>query len=358
LQFVYYSSIIRLMIFHPNYAITNKMLAYIKEVDRLVNELNHRRFPQVVLVQYQQSAQALSAHASTSIEGNLLPLTEVKKILKNTPQNARDSEREVINYNQALVDLDHQMEHGSIKLTKKLILSIHKKVTQKLLPEFECGHFRQKPVVVNNPMTHQLVFLPPDAAEVPQMVDDLLTYIDLNQKAIDPLILAGIVHKQLVLIHPFMDGNGRTTRLITKTILAQMKLNTFKLFSFENYYNQNVTKYFSLVGEQGNYYDLADKIDFTPWLEYFVAGIIDELLRVSALLPSLSYNPATELLTDQQKLLKLIAQKGYASDSDYAKISKRAKATRALDYQKLIELGLINRQSKGKNTYYILKELR
>ena len=75
-----------------------------------------------------------------------------------------------------------------------------------------------------------------------------------------------------------MDGNGRTTRLITKVLLAKMKLNTFNLFSFENYYNQ-MSQYFQTVGEYGDYYELADKIDFTDWLEYFSDGLIDELLE-------------------------------------------------------------------------------
>lgn len=340
----------------PNYTISDKLLAYIKRVSELVTGLNQRRFPKVVLVEWEKSARALSAHASTSIEGNPLPLTDVKRILKQQPAHIRDSEREVLNYNQALLDLDEKIDRGEIDLSNELILAIHKQVTQNLLPIHECGRYRQKPVVVNNPATKQIVFIPPDYSEVPQLVHQLIGYARQNQDIIDPLILAGIVHKQLVLIHPFMDGNGRTTRLVTKALLAKMGLNTFKLFSFENYYNQNITKYFEEVGERGDYYELAGKIDFTKWLEYFVEGIIDELLRVTALLPVQPLNPKAELLTDQKKLLELIAQKGYAADSDYAKISNRARPTRAQDFNKLIELGMIARKGKSKNTYYVLVE--
>ena len=87
-------------------------------------------------------------------------------------------------------------------------------------------------------------------------MDDLFRFVKTNQST-DPLILAGIFHKQFVIIHPFMDGNGRTVRLMTKVILARMGLDTFSLFSFENYYNKNVTRYFQTVGEYGNYYDLS-----------------------------------------------------------------------------------------------------
>jgi len=123
----------------------------------------------------------------------------------------------------------------------------------------------------------------------------LVEFVNQKNKEIDTLILSGIFHKQMVLIHPFMDGNGRTTRLATKVLLTQMGLNTFNLFSFENYYNKNVTRYFQYVGERGDYYDLKDKIDFTNWLEYFTEGIIDELLRVQEILPQITTNPANEL---------------------------------------------------------------
>ena len=158
----------------------------------------------------------------------------------------------------------------------------------------------------------------------------------------------------MVIIHPFMDGNGRTTRLATKILLAEMGLNTFNLFSFENYYNKNVSRYFQSVGEFGNYYELANKIDFTPWLEYFTEGIIDELLRVQKILPEIGISPETELQSYHLKILELIRKKGFIADRDYAKLVTRARATRALDFQKLISLGLIERKGKGKSTYYVL----
>ncbi len=151
-----------------------------------------------------------------------------------------------------------------------------------------------------------------------------------------------------------MDGNGRTTRLVTKILLAQMGLNTFNLFSFENYYNKNITRYFQTVGEFGNYYEIESEIDFTSWLEYFTEGIIDELLRVQKLLPQTSASPKTNLESHHKLILSFIKKNGFIQDKDYAKLTSRAKATRALDFQKLTNLGIIERKSKGRATYYIL----
>lgn len=340
------------MNFSPKYTITNRLLAQIKRVSNLVSELNAKRFPNIALLELTRNAREVSSFASTSIEGNPLPLTEVKKILKSTPSHLRDSEKEVLNYNQALQDLNKLIEEKKVRLSLDLILKIQKQVIAGLLPAFESGKLREKPIAVHDPRTGKVVYLPPDVKDVRSLMENLLYFVITDRDSIDPLILAGIFHKQMVVIHPFMDGNGRTTRLATKVLLAEMGLNTFNLFSFENYYNKNVTRYFQTVGEYGNYYELADKIDFTTWLEYFTEGIIDELLRVQKLLPKVTLTPQAKLQPYHLKLLAFIREKGFIADRDYRKLTSRAKATRTQDFNKLISLSLIERKGKGKATYY------
>lgn len=340
----------------PKYVISHKLLSNIKYIAVLVEELNLQRFPKIVLMDFERRAQEISSFASTSIEGNPLPLTEVKNILKNKPTYIRDSEREVLNYNAALTDLHTLINNDDLELSSKLLLKVHTQVVSGLLPKFETGALRKKPVVVNDPKTGNVVFLPPDHDQVANLIDDLINFVSKNEGKIDPFILAGIFHKQMVIIHPFMDGNGRTTRLMTKLLLAKMGLNTFNLFSFENYYNKNVTKYFQTVGEFGDYNELVDKIDFTAWLEYFTEGIIDELLRVKKLLPQTGYSPATKLEEHHLNLLDFIKQNGFITDRDYAKLTLRAKATRAIDFNKLMEIGMIERKGKGRSTYYVLRD--
>lgn len=345
------------MTFTPKYVISNRLLSNVARIHTLAAQMNSRRFPHVVLMEYERTARAVSAHASTSIEGNPLPLTEVKKILKQHPQHIRDSEKEVLNYNAALGMLNKHLEEqkGNVSLSLELILRIQKQVTSGLLPASQSGHMRKEPVVANDPRTGNVVYMPPDVKDVPQLLEELLGYIASSQDEIDPLILGGIFHKQFVLIHPFIDGNGRTTRLATKILLAGMGLNTFNLFSFENYYNQNVTKYFQTVGEAGDHYKRASNTDFTAWLEYFTEGIIDELLRVEKTLPQ-TLTPETTLQLYHQLIIDIIKEKGFVTDRDYAARTNRARATRTLDFQKLIDLRLIERRGQSRATYYVLTE--
>lgn len=341
--------------FKPKYTISNKLLSNIKRISEIVVELNHRNFSHVVLLDMERRAREISAFSSTSIEGNPLPLTDVKRILKNNPENARDSEKEVLNYNRALVNLDALIKENKEVFNTKLILQIQRTVTAGLIANYRCGKIRQESVFVNNPKTRQTVYLPPDHQDVKKLLEELFIYLKKNEGIIDPLILAGIFHKQFVVIHPFVDGNGRTSRLATKVLLAKMGLDTFYLFSFENYYNQSVSRYFKEVGVLGNYYEIKDKIDFTSWLEYFTDGIIDELLRVIKELEKEKVSPENELKEYHQKIINFIRKKGYIADRDYAALTERAKPTRNLDFKRLIAAGIIEKFGKGKATYYKLK---
>jgi Fic family protein len=341
--------------FNPKYKISSKLLANIKRITEIIAEFNVQKFSEVVLVKFEKEAREISAFSSTSIEGNPLPLTDVKRILKNQPKNLRDSEKEVLNYNKALNNLNNLIKKGKINFSLELILKIQKTIIDGLISKNNSGKIRQESVFVNNPKTRQVAFLPPDYQEVQILLQEAIDYVNKSEKEIDPLILAGIFHKQFVVIHPFLDGNGRTARLITKVLLAEMGIDTFNLFSFENYYNKNISKYFEKVGVFGDYYEVRGKIDFTDWLEYFTDGIIDELLRIKKELASETISPETELKNYHKKIIKYIEKKGYITDSDYAKLTERAKPTRNLDFRKLLGLNIIERFGKGKATYYKLK---
>lgn len=335
--------------FQPQYQISPQLLDSLKQIAILVHDLNQRTWPQVIMAELQAEAAAVSAYSSTSIEGNPLPLTEVRRLLRQQPEQARQSELEVLNYNRALATLSADWQRP---LTRDLLLHIHAQVMAGLLPPHQNGRFRQEPVVVHNPRTREVIYLPPDHGDVPALVDDLLAFVRTHQEQMDAVILAGLLHKQLVIIHPFIDGNGRATRLTTKLLLAGLGVNTFNLFSFETYYQRNVTRYFQQVGVLGNYYDIVDSLDFTPWLEYFAAGILDELWRVEKEMAQRQATPETRLQPYHQTILDYIDAHGFITDKEYAALTERAKATRSLDFNKLIALGLIVRQGQGRATHY------
>ncbi len=257
-----------------------------QQIGEALGEIKNLGLSQQSLAALKMDARELSTYASTSIEGNPLSLVDVKKVLKNQAKHIRASEREVLNYNQALQRFYELVHAGKFSLSLEAVESIQGEVVAELMEhEADCGHIRRDAVVIRNPhKLDEIVFIPPDAKDVKSLMQDLLAYIDNHIDEVDPIILAGIFHRQCVIIHPFMDGNGRTTRLVTTAILGKAGFDLFEIFSFENYYNQNITQYFNMVGLQGDYYEIKDTIDFTRWLEYFAGGILDELMRTRKVL--------------------------------------------------------------------------
>ena len=343
------------MSWKPKYTITDKLLLTIREIGEAIGEIKSFGMTQKTLARLELEARELSSYASTSIEGNPLPLTDVKRLLKNKKVHVRDTEREVLNYNKALQALYTSVCSGKFTLNLTTLKETQKQIVDGLMdnPE-DCGHIRQAPVVIRNPRKiDEIIFIPPDAKDVTALLNEMNDYVNTHFGKIDSIILAGLFHRQYVIIHPFMDGNGRTARLLTTAILGKTGLDLFEIFSFENYYNQNITRYFKAVGLEGDYYELKDSIDFTHWLEYFADGILDELRRIRKTLPE-TMLPPPRLEPHHKQILDYITEHGSITQREYGSITTRSLAARKLDFEKLLDLGLIESKGTGRGTYYIL----
>ena len=339
---------------NPNYSLTNKILNNIKRSKFLVEDINQKRLSQSLLNELQKNAEVISSFSANSISGNPLTLADVKQLLTNKPKANNNSERAIINFSESWKEIHKNLEKGPIPVTLNFILGIQKKLTDKLLPGYQSGKLRSEAAVVNDPQTRTNIYWVPDARHIPLLMDELIDFVHNNEGKIDALIMAGIFHKQMVIIHPFIDGNGRTNRLTTKIVLSGMRLKNFNLFSFENYYSRDPNKYFEKLAVKGNYSAAFRNIDFTAWLEYFTDGVVDELTRVSKQLPP-DTGPQSELLDYHLKILAVIKEKGFITDRDYAKLVDRARPTRHLDFQKLIYLGIIEKKGRSRASYYVLK---
>lgn len=340
----------------PKYSISHKLLLTIRTIGEAIGEIRNTAITEKNLQRLAIEARELSTYASTSIEGNPLPFTDVKHLLKIKKEYIRNTEKEILNYNQALQKLYADVHKNTFKLNIDTLLKTQKQVVHELMNhEDDCGQIRNAGVVIRNPRKQdEIIFIPPDAKDVLQLTQELMEFINKNKGRIDPIILAGLFHQQSVIIHPFMDGNGRTTRLLTTAILGSQGLNLFEIFSFENYYNQNVTRYFEAVGLKGDYYEVADAIEHTQWLEYFADGILDELGRIRKTLPSIQ-NAHITLDDHHHLILDYINKHGSITQRKCAQISSRSLAARKLDLKKLTELNLLEARGTGRGTYYIIK---
>lgn len=154
---------------------------------------------------------------SNSIEGNTLNLRETQMVLQEGITIKGKSLREhfeaknhehAINYLYTLVKQDYI-------LTSKDILSLHGLVLRSIEDDF-AGRLRNAGVRISGAN-----FIPPNARKVPDLLDDLVGYVNANPDHLNPIELATVFHHQFVHIHPFFDGNGRTVRLVMNLLLMR-----------------------------------------------------------------------------------------------------------------------------------------
>ena len=168
------------MIWTPDYTISDKLLITIKEIGESIGEIKAKRLTKATLAQLELDARALSSYASTSIEGNPLPLTDVKRLLKSHKEHIRDTEREVLNYNDALKALYQSVRQGRFELTIKTLETVQGQVVDSLMDNpSHIGSIRQDPVIIRNPRKpDEIVFIPPDAKDVGPLTSSLLDFIN------------------------------------------------------------------------------------------------------------------------------------------------------------------------------------
>lgn len=216
--------------------------------------------------------------------------------------------------------------------------------------------------VVSGPMGKEKVhFQAPAASAIPQEMDLFLNWFN-QEKTIDPVIKAGIVHLWFVTLHPFEDGNGRICRAIT-----DMQLTRADGIS-QRYYSMSA----QIRKERETYYAMLEStqkgtLDITEWLEWFLSSLLSALQSSHEALSSILnrsrfWNKYAQLpLNERQtKLLNMLLGefKGKLNTSKWAKIGNCSKDTALRDIQDLLEKGiLLKDQAGGRNTNYILKAI-
>lgn len=281
------------MSYTPKYTITNTILKNVGSIDSAREVITHAPLVPAWEKRFQTEARAKIIHHGTHLEGNDLNLNEVEDILSpthsdgtlsaNSPLDlpARDRDiQEIINYRSVMDYLD---KLGDSSPSRHILQEIHKLTVSGLLPENEAGHYRSVKVVIRNTATHEITFRPPPPTEVPFFIDELFAWLDSPVgKDCHPLLRAGILHFELVRIHPFTDGNGRTARAMALLLLFLEGYEVKKFFALEEYYDLHPDEYYVALQS------VTESGELTNWLEYFTLGIAIEFNRVKSLVQKLS----------------------------------------------------------------------
>ena len=184
--------------------------------------------------------------------------------------------RELLNYREAFNLVSEYLESGE-PVTEGLIREIHRRLVEGVRGgQGAPGAYRMIQNYVVNSRTREVVYTPPPPADVAPMMQELAAWLRA-ESATHPVLVAGIAQFQLVHIHPFVDGNGRTSRLLSTLCLYRAGYDFKRLFTLSEYYDRDRGVFYQAiqsVRKQG--------MDLTGWLEYFVTGLTTQMEEAKA----------------------------------------------------------------------------
>jgi Fic family protein len=349
-------------VYKPNYHITDGLLNIIAQIEAVRSKVSTSYILPEREIEMRYRATVEATHSSTSIEGNPLNLKQVAKVLSDkTPLTRHQyAEIEVKNYKKAIDFINKRKQAGG-KMKTQDVLAVHKIVTAGLLAEEKVGNWRKNPVYIEN---HQekVLYTAPAARNVRREVEQLLEWLATKSADVHPVIAAAIFHLQFVSIHPFADGNGRSTRILTMLYLSLRAYDFRSALVLDSYYSTDKKAYYNaLHSVQGDNYFTAASADLNPWIKYFAEGFLvsanvlaAEVTLLSSAVKDLQFSQ--KISRDETDILSYIKQFGAVTISEAEQILPgipRRTVQRKL--KNLVDNGLVKLDGATHEAKYTLK---
>ncbi len=342
--------------FNPQFTITNAMTDALTRIERARGFLEAATLSEDWIARMSRRALLLEAHHTTHIEGTQLTLEQAQKLWDGeTIDNVNaDDRRELLNYRNAF-NLVAEYLTGGAPITEALIREIHQRLVEGVRGgQGQPGRYRTIQNYVVNSQTDQVVYTPPAPGDVPGMMRQLVEWLAADSE-IHPVLVSGIAQFQLVHIHPFVDGNGRTSRLLSTLCLYRSGYDFKRLFTISEYYDRN----------RGEFYQALQQVrerdmDLTIWLDYFLTGLATQLeetkhIGKTAIEIDIIANE-NKLNSRQKRALEYLIIQGSLTIAIYQELCPEAnRRTLQRDLKTLIDSGLVLTSGATNNLTYTLK---
>jgi len=326
------------MAFNPKFTITPKINKALVEIERVRGFLDAINLKDDWIADMQKEALILESHHSTHIEGTALSLEQAKSILEGKKVKGvnRDDEKELLNYKSAMDFISKYLGKDD-PIAEGIIRELHKIIVKGVRGgQADPGNYRkiQNYVVISR--TREVIYTPPGPLDVPHLMHEFVEWIN-KAEDMSPVLVAGIAQFQFVHIHPFIDGNGRTARLLSTLILYKTGYDFKRLFTISEYYDKDRPNYYQSIQSVRN-----NKMDMTRWLEYFVNGLQSQMLeirdkgeQVIKMDAGLQKIKKIGINERQEKALKYLLKAEKISVSEYQKIVSCVRRTAQRDLEDL-----------------------
>ena len=264
------------MSFAPRFTITNAITAGLTAIERARGFLEAATLSEQWIERMSQRALLLEAHHTTHIEGTQLTLDEAARLWAGESVAGADGDdvRELLNYRNAFNLVAEYLGSGE-PITEALIREIHKRLVEGVRGGVaQPGQYRAIQNFVANSRTREIIYTPPPPEQVAPLMRELVAWLRADTN-IHPVLVAGIAQFQLVHIHPFVDGNGRTSRLLSTLCLYRSGYDFKRLFTLSEFYDRDRAAFYrALQGVREH------DMDLTGWVEYFVQGLATQMSEV------------------------------------------------------------------------------
>jgi len=340
--------------FKPKLSITNSIANNLTQIERARGFLEAATLSEEWVAKMQSKALILEAHHTTHIEGTQLTLEQSEQLWQGHHLRSVNPEdvTELLNYRNAF-DLVSDYVGDGEPITEGLIREIHKRLVENVRGNSASpGEYRKIQNYVVNSKTKEVIYMPPPAYEISQMMQELIEWAN-TENEIHPVLISGIAQFQLVHIHPFLDGNGRTARLLSTLSLYQRGYDFKKLFSISEYYDRNRNEYYKAIQSVRQ-----KNMDMTDWLEYFVYGLSTQLQEIKSLGKlAIEQNVLVtqHRLSDRQKLaIEYISKHGGITIQQFEVIfPKVTRRTLQRELKDLVEKGILTTKGATSNLMYL-----
>jgi len=339
----------------PKFIITNRMTAAITRIERARGFLEAARLSDDWVRDMGNQALIKEAYYTTHIEGTRLTLDQAERLWngENVPEADPDDVRELLNYRSAFEFVSECLDSGD-PITEGMIREIHRKLVEgvrggKAAP----GEYRRIQNYVVNSVTGEVIYTPPSAVEVLVMMSEMVKWLN-SELNIHPVLVSGIVQFQLVHIHPFLDGNGRASRLLSTLCLYKAGYDFKRLFTISEYYDRDRPAFYKSIRSVRD-----NGMDLTVWLDYFVTGLETQMIEVKQRGEQVIRRDVLVqkhgLNKRQGKTLDLLMKKDLMHISELEEICPEVtRRTLQRDLNNLIELNLVRLKGAARQSNYEL----
>ncbi|KAF5414149.1 MAG: hypothetical protein C5S48_10070 [Candidatus Methanogaster sp.] len=340
--------------FRPKFVITNRITSGLTMIERARGFLEAAELSDDWIRSMSDRALVLEAHHTTHIEGTQLTLDQAKRLLAGEDVlNADPNDvRELLNYRRAFDFVSEYLDSGE-DVTGELILEIHKRLVEGVRGGAATpGEYRNVQNYVVNSATGDIIYTPPPPEDVPRMMETLIEWLN-SEKETHPVLASGVAQFQLVHVHPFRDGNGRTSRLLSTLCLYRAGYDFKRLFTISEYYDRDRAAFYSAIQ------NVRERdMDLTGWLEYFVEGLATQMQemvgRGKEVMQSDLIVKRYELNERQAKVLRFLLENDEMYIRDMAALCPEVnRRTLQRDLQQMESLGIIRRKGAARQSYYV-----